>query len=125
MAENKKEVCIVADCEEAACTRGLCKRDYGAMSAAVKSEKITWDKLIEAGLAMPSTRSPQKAKATVALDKILAAPDGPGRDDGEQAGSVADPPDRDSVPADDGPRDGREVEIATESDVGEMPDEMR
>lgn len=71
MADVEKQMCLVDPTQEATC-RGLCRRCYQAAANAVKSGKVTWDQLVEQGLALPSTRSTGPNPFTQALiDKGL------------------------------------------------------
>ena len=48
--------CLIKDCERNAKTRGLCDPCYQSALTAVKKRKVTWDQLIDLGLAKPATK---------------------------------------------------------------------
>jgi hypothetical protein len=75
MAE-KETVCRIAGCENVAVTRGLCRRCYQSASQAVKAGEVTWDKLVELGLANESKRKDAGPNPfTSALNGVLSGDD--------------------------------------------------
>jgi len=48
--------CLIEGCERKAKTRGLCDPCYQAALTAVKKRQVTWDQLIDMGLAKPATK---------------------------------------------------------------------
>ena len=48
--------CLIEGCERKAKTRGLCDPCYQSALTAVRKRKVTWDQLINMGLAKPATK---------------------------------------------------------------------
>ena len=59
--------CLIEGCERKAKTRGLCDPCYQAALTAVKKRKVTWDQLIDLGLAKPATKVSTKGAGIFAV----------------------------------------------------------
>ena len=78
--EQPKPQCLIPGCTGESKTRGLCQRCYAAGNSQVKKGTVTWEKLVELGLAQPSNRETSTRNPfTVALARALQAqqPEGP------------------------------------------------
>ena len=54
--DHEKPECLTPGCKAESKTRGLCQRCYAAANTQVKRGNVTWEKLVELGLAKQSTR---------------------------------------------------------------------
>lgn len=54
--EQEKPECLTPGCDAESKTRGLCQRCYAAANVQVKKGNVTWEKLVELGLAKQSGR---------------------------------------------------------------------
>ena len=54
--DHETSECLTPGCKAEAKTRGLCQRCYATANAQVKKGNVTWEKLVEFGLAKQSSR---------------------------------------------------------------------